>query len=130
MDWYDNYVSLHVNFIEWHDYYIIIYFPHSKGYQEGVNNNDPWNVYSNPLYPEICPVLDSSNYVLAYPTLFKGGCRLFPGYFQYNGFMNMFRGVLKEHKNEFVALIVDVSDLVSHSAHKGAATLCASGCTF
>ena len=59
----------------------------------------------------------------------KGDCCLFPGYSQYNCFMHIFCDVLKEHKDEFVALSVDVSDLGSHSSHIGAATLCASSCT-
>ena len=43
--------------------------------------------------------------------------------------MHIFRGVLKEYKDGFVALNVDVSDFGYQSAHKVAATLCASGCT-
>ena len=37
--------------------------------------------------------------------------------------------VLKEHKDEFVALNVDVYDLGSHCTQKGDDALCASGCT-
>ena len=43
--------------------------------------------------------------------------------------MHVFCGVLKEHKDYFVALNVDVYDLVSHSAWKGDATFCEYGCT-
>ena len=63
-----------MNNIEWHGGIIIIYFPHSNGYQEGVNRNEPWNIYSNPLHPEIFPLLALDKYVLEYPTFLKGDC--------------------------------------------------------
>ena len=42
--------------------------------------------------------------------------------------MHIFSYVLKEYKDYFVALNVDVSDLGSHGTCKGAVTFCASGC--
>ena len=51
-------------------------------------------MYSKQLCPETFPVVDLNNYVLAYPTLLQGNCRLFSGYSQYNHFMHIFRDVL------------------------------------
>ena len=90
MAWADNCVRSHVNHIEWCDGGIMIYFTNSKVYQEGVKFNKPWNIYLDPLCPEICPVLDLDNDVLVYPTFLKGGFFLFPGYLQYNRFMRIF----------------------------------------
>ena len=43
--------------------------------------------------------------------------------------MHFFCGILKKYKDDFVALNVDMSDLISHSACKCAAKFCVSVCT-
>ena len=45
MSWANKCDHSHVNHIYWHDEFIIIRFPYYKGDQEGVNCNDPWNIY-------------------------------------------------------------------------------------
>ena len=72
MDWSDNCFHLHVNHLDWRDGCIIIYFYHSKGYHEGVNRNDPWYIYLNPLYSENFPALALAKYVLKLSYFGKG----------------------------------------------------------
>ena len=105
---------------------VLLFILPSKEYPEGVNWYYPWYIYLNPLCPEIYPVLYLANYLLAYLTLLMGDCRLFSGYFQYNRYMYIFCGFLKEYKDDFACINADFSDLGYHSARKGAATLCAS----
>ena len=123
----DNCVHLYVNNPEWRNDCIIIYSPHSKGYHKGVNRNKPCHIYSNTISPENFPVLSLDNNVLVYPTFLKVDCRLFPGDLKCNHFMPILSDVLKEHKDDFVDLNIDMYELGYTSAHKVAATLCESG---
>lgn len=125
----DNCVRSHMNHLEWRDDALIIYFTHTKGDQEGLLRTEPWHIYSNPLCPPICPILALSKYIFTNPCLLKGDCRIFLGDNQYHRFMKVFRNVLNHHREEFVEIGVNVDVLGSHSARKGAATLCSSGCT-
>ena len=95
MAWADNFVCLNVNHLEWKDDCTIIYFYHYNGYQEGVNPNEPWHIYSNALSPEIFPVLHLAKYVLEYTILLKVDCHFSPGCLQCNCFMKVFIAFLK-----------------------------------
>ena len=54
---------------------------------------------------------------------------VFPCLVTINNFMIIFREVLKDNKDEFISLCVDVSDLVSHFAQNISATFCIYSCT-
>ena len=62
----------------WLCYHFILFYFY-KGYQEGVNRNEPWHICSNSICPEIFPVFALSNYMLTYPASLKGYFHLFPG---------------------------------------------------
>ena len=53
----DKCVNMHVQHIQWRSSSLIYYFGTSKVNQTGDRANDPWNVYSNPNDPTICPVI-------------------------------------------------------------------------
>ena len=62
LEWYlmdqdDTCVCVHVSHIGWRDDCTIFTFYHLKGYHEGVNQNDPCHIDSNPLFTEMCPVI-------------------------------------------------------------------------
>ena len=87
------------------------FFSHTKGDQEGINRNEPWHIYSNPMCPEICPILALAKYVFTQPSLLAGDCRLFPGDSQYNYYMCIFCDVLKENKVDFVGFNVNIDGI-------------------
>jgi len=53
----DSVTKTHLHHIQWRDDCLIIYFAHTKTDQEGLNMNEPWHIYANPLDPAVCPVL-------------------------------------------------------------------------
>ena len=73
----DNCAISHMNHLEWHDNSLVIFFLHSKGDQKGMNRSEPWHIYSNPIFPCICPILALAKYLFTNPTLFKGNSRIF-----------------------------------------------------
>ena len=91
-----------------------------------MNRNEPWHIYLSPFCPEFFPVLAIAKYVLMYPNLIKGDICFFTGYSQYIFLMHIFSYVLKEYKDYFVALNVDVSSLAYQISCKGTTALYAS----
>ena len=124
----ENCVKMHVNHIQWREDALVFFFGKSKGNQSGENNHQPWHVYSNPLEPCICPVLSFAKYIFSHPDILKGD-QLFPGTFQYDRFMKIFRKVIKDNLAAFEALGVEEGTLGSHSTRKGAITMVSTGCT-
>lgn len=116
----DNVTDAMVSHVEWHNDSLVFYFAKMKGSQEGECVYRPWHVYSNPMEPDICPVLAFSKYVLTHPGVMErnGENRLFPGNDQYRRFMSIFTKVLKEHTVEIKELGFDPCDLGSHSTRK------------
>ena len=60
--------SYHLNHIEWRNDSLVIFFAHSKGDQEGVNQREPWHIYANPGQPSICTVLALAKYLFSNPS--------------------------------------------------------------
>ena len=125
----DSVTNCHINHIEWRNDSLIIFFAHTKGDQEGINRLEPWHIYSNPVQPDICPILSLAKYLFSNPSILSSDDRLFPGGNQYSRFMKSFRRALLRQKDEIKKLGGDIQYLGSHSARKGAATLAACGCT-
>jgi hypothetical protein len=125
----DNVTKTHLHHIQWRDDCLIVYFAHTKTDQEGLNMNEPWHIYANPLDPAVCPVLSLGKYLFSHPELLVGDQVLFPGRCQYDRFMKLFRVLIVTHKDDLKRLGVDADNLGSHSARKGSATLCTTGCT-
>ena len=53
------------------------YFTRSKGYQEGKNYNNTWNIYSNPFEPHLCPVIALLNYLFSNPDFLSNIASIF-----------------------------------------------------
>ena len=53
----DNCLTMNVNNVQWENDSLVFYFSKKKGDQSGEKSGDPWQVYSNPKNPELCPVL-------------------------------------------------------------------------
>ena len=64
METYHNICTAHINKITWDDDSLLFYFMKSKVDQEGVNSNEPWHVYENPISPFICSMLALTRYIL------------------------------------------------------------------
>ena len=121
----------HVAHLEWEDDCLIIYFAHTKCDQTGLKRDEPWHLYANPLKPSICPILALSRYIFSNKEILdlSTGGKLFPGakqYSRYTKFMNRF---FQTNKSKFLSKNMNVNDLGSHSARKGAATFACCGCT-
>jgi len=121
--------DMDVAHIEWRQDCLLFFFGKSKRNQTGEDSERPFHVYSNPLQPEICPVLALATYLLAYPDVLKSGGPLFPGSSQYSRFMKIFHKTIDAHAAEFKKLGITKGDLGSHSCRKGAITLVTTGCT-
>eukprot|EP00978_Attheya_sp_CCMP212_P004052 scaffold8733_cov52-Attheya_sp.AAC.2 len=89
-----------LNHIEWVGDSLIIYFTCTKVDQEGLNCNEPWHIYANPVHN------------------------------QYDRFSNFLGELLKKNEATFVAMGVSIKDIATHSIRsKGAASFWTSGCT-
>jgi hypothetical protein len=119
----------HLNHIEWNGDSLIIFFTCTKVDQEGLNRNEPWHVYANPVRKAVCPILALAKYLFTFPELLAGDNRLFPGTSQYDRFSSFLGELLKKHEPMFVAMGVSIKDIATHSIRKGAASFCTSGCT-
>ena len=113
---------------------LIFLFPKSKCDQTGRNSDQLWHVYANPQNPKVCPVLALAKYIFSFSGIIgaiggDGEKKIFPGSEQYSRFMRSLKKVVKKNKNEFESLGIDVDDLGSHSARKGAASYASAGCT-
>ena len=125
----DNIVNLALSDFEWSDDSLIVYLKKSKTDQEGANGKIPFHLYANPLSPEICPVLALGLYLVNNPGLLVENGKLFAGEHQYNRYSQILNLTIKNNEDEFKRIGVKVSQIGTHSARKGAATLAASGCT-
>ena len=125
----DNIVHLSLSDFEWSDDSLVIYFKKNKTDQEGENGKVPFHIYANPSCPEICPVLALGLYLVNNPGLLVTNGKLFAGEYQYNRYADILNLTLKKYEDEFARIGVKAGTIGTHSAHKGAATLAASGCT-
>ena len=125
----DNVCTTHINHISWDEDSLIFYFMKSKGDQEGLNSNEPWHIYSNPLNPFICPILALTRYVFCNPSVLNGSCKLFESTDPYQRYSKALRRILEANESTFEGMGVDIDDIGSHSARKGSATRCSTGCT-
>ena len=125
----DNVASAMVSHVEWQGDSLVFHFAKTKAAQEGECVFKPWHVYANPVEPEICPILAFSKYVLTHPGILEsnGQNSLFPGADQYRRFMSIFSKLLRDNADVFKDLGYVPSDLGSHSARKGSATLVLQG---
>ena len=124
----DNVVHSHVNHLEWRDDCLLYYILRSKGDQEGSLSSDPWHVYANPMKPDICPILALGKYLLANPQVTEG-TKLFSSTDPYQRFSKVLRKCLEDNEAAFNDLGIDIDDIGTHSARKGAATHCSTGST-
>ena len=125
----DNICATHINLITWDDDSLVCYAMKSKGDQEGVNSNEPWHVYSNPFNPFICPILALTRYVFCNPSVLNGSCKLFESTDPYQRYLKALCRILEANESTFEGMGVDIDDIGSHSARKGSATRCSTGCT-
>eukprot|EP00978_Attheya_sp_CCMP212_P043652 scaffold288625_cov30-Attheya_sp.AAC.1 len=59
----------HLNQIEWAGNSLIIYFTCTKVDQEGLNRNEPWHIYTNPVRKSVCAVIALAKYLFTFPEL-------------------------------------------------------------
>ena len=124
----DNVVHSHVNHLEWRDDCLLYYMLRSKGDQDGSLSSQPWHVYANPMRSDVCPILALGKYLLAYPQVTEG-TKLFSSSDPYQRFSKVLRKCLEDNEAVFNELGVDIDDIGTHSARKGAATHCSTGST-
>ena len=127
----DNVLKMMLTHVEWRNDSLVFFFGKSKSNQEGDGSHHPWHVFSNPLEPEMCPVLTLSKYLLCFPDLMfdASKTRLFPGGNQYSRYNKIFHSVLEKNKELFASLGVEKGSLGTHSIRKGAISLVSCGCT-
>ena len=124
----DNVVHSHINHLEWRDDCLLYYILRSKGDQEGDHSTHPWHVYANPHQPHICPILALAKYLLANPQVTEG-MKLFYSSDPYQRFSKALRKCLEDNEEIFNEMGVDIDEIGTHSARKGAATHCSTGTT-
>ena len=66
---------------------------------------------------------------MVHPSILTGVSNLFEGMSQYERFNRIFNDVVKENREEIIALGISLEDFGMHSIRKGAATYVATGCT-
>lgn len=118
-----------VQHIDWHDDCLVIYFHHRKTDQLGLNKNEPWHIYANPIDPDVCPHLALSVYLLTFDTILAAGNKLFQGPDPYNRYSEALLRIGKKHAEEIGAMGMDVKYLGVYSVRKGAGTYVTAGCT-
>ena len=91
----------------------------------------PWNVYSDPEYPETCPFLAMDCHLICDTTILNGQCHIFEGSGQYERFNIIFLEIVVHPKylQLFIALGIPPEDFGTHFIRKGAVTFVATGCT-
>jgi len=56
---------------------LLVHMGPSKGDQEGTKHVEhPWHLYSVPQEPTICPVLAFAKYLVAFPHILGGDCKV------------------------------------------------------
>ena len=90
-------ISFRENFVQCRGDALIFFFSRSKRYQEGKNENNPWNVYSNTFEPRACPVLSLAKYLFSNPGFLRNGSRIFHGDSQYKRLMILSNEVIEDN---------------------------------
>ena len=91
-------------------------FSKSKGLQDGGEVHfGPWNVYSNPKYPYICPYLSLARYLFTFHQFLNSNSSLFKGSSQYERYSKLFLKTLKENKEDLQLLGINSEELGTHS---------------
>lgn len=110
------------NYLTWDGDSLVARIPHQKNDQDGAKSADPKHIYANPLEPHICPILSLA--ILAFSTSYRldGSRALLFGPNAANNFSKWMIGVLREHKDELARSGHDISELGTHSFHKGVGT--------
>lgn len=115
--------------MEWIGDSLGVYVPHQKNDQEGEKPRDPKHIYSNPLRPEVCPVLSLAVYLLTFPEIIKSGTFLFLGKLPYERYSKALAAFLK--KTDVAAELkrrgLSATEIGSHSVRKGAASFVSNG---
>ena len=124
----DNCFNIHLQRIQWRSDSLIYYFETLKVNQTGYISNYPWNVYSKPKNPKICPVLSLAKYFFSHTDILATNSKLFPGNHQYEIFLKIFHRIIDNNLEEFQSLAVEKGTLRSHSVRKVGTTIVASGC--
>ena len=151
----ENVVDCHVSHIYWSNDSLVFHFAKNKLDQTGKNTDQVWHVYATPDNPCTCPILALACYLFSNPGVLTDAAaqkdepsislvgdgevvgkadapilgRLFPGEFQYDRFSRLFNKIIEKHATIFAQLGVEIGDLGSHSAHKGASSYALSGST-
>ena len=125
----DNYANMHLQHIQWRSDILIYYVGTSKVNQTRDRANDPWNVYSNPKNPKICPVIALAKYFFSRLNILTTNSKLFPGNHQYERFLKILYRIINNNLEEFQSLGFDKRTLGSYSVRKRSITIVASGCT-
>ena len=107
--------------MKWENNYLKIYFPKHKSDQIGLNKDEARHVYSNPNNPSVCPLRTLTFYLIAFPSVFVDGNKLFPGKDQKKHCLYR-----ETNSNSHLCETINVApkELGSHSICKGAATYC------
>ena len=92
---------MHVQHIQWRSDSLVYYFGTLKGNQTEDRSNDPWNMYSNPKNPTICPVLALDKYFFSHPNILTTNSKLFPGNHQYEIFLKISHRIINNNLEEF-----------------------------
>jgi hypothetical protein len=74
-----NAVVIHFSHLQWMEDALRINFAHMKNDQLGEIPRDPRHVYTNPIMPEICPLLSLGMYLITFPEVLCGFGKLFTG---------------------------------------------------
>ena len=100
-----------------------IYFAHMKMDQTGDEAKYSCHLYSNLCCPLICPVLVLAFYFSCCCNLPQNGQSwLFPGWDQYQRFLEMLSHLIQDHETEVSGLGVNPKMIGTHSIRKGAVT--------
>ncbi|KUF87541.1 cysteine desulfurase [Phytophthora nicotianae] len=120
--------SIRYGHISWYEDSLTITFAHMKNDQDGSRPRDPRHVYSNPIMPEVCPVLGLAIYFAVLG--FSPDGKLFAGENQYSRFLKVLKEILNRDVMNVTLAEVSMSanSFGTHSARKGAATY-VSGCS-
>ena len=100
-----------------------IYFAHMKTDKTGDETKYSSHLYSNPCFPLICPVLALAFYFSCCCNLPQNGQSwFFPGWDQYQCFLEMLSHLIQDHEAEVSELGVNPKMIGTHSIRKGAVT--------
>ena len=100
-----------------------IYFAHMKMDQTGDEAKYSCHLYSNPCCLLICPVLALAFYFSCCCNLRQNGqSQLFPGWDQYQWFLDMLSHLIRDHEAEVSELGLNSKMIGTHSIRQGAVT--------